>query len=297
MIARLAAAQHGAVGRKQLLEAGLSRNVVDHRRDKGLLVVVHPGVYRLAGCTPTSHQRIMAAILAAGPGAVASHRAAGFLHRLAGIDVRTEVTVARRRAPRSEGLVVHRLASLSARDVEVRDGIARTRPAVTIIDLAAVVPEPRLEAALDDALMRGLVSCGQLERRLDALGHQGRKGTAVIGHMLAARRGRPRWTQSEFERHLFSLLRRAGVPLPVPQFEVVLPHGRRAFLDFAWPDLRLALEADSYRHHAGRLAWARDHTRNTVLVSIGWRIVPVTWEDLVATPEELVTLVRRAHAA
>ncbi|MDQ3642804.1 MAG: type IV toxin-antitoxin system AbiEi family antitoxin domain-containing protein, partial [Actinomycetota bacterium] len=231
IIADIASAQHGAVSRRQLLEAGLSRNVVDHRRDNGLLIVVHPGVYRIAGCPPTWHQRIIAATLAAGPGAVASHRAAGYLHRLAGIDPRAEVTVGRQRAPRTEGLVVHRLASLTAGDVEVRNGIARTRPAATIIALAAVVPASLLEAALDDALVRGLVSCAQVQSRLDAAGHQGRKGAASIGNLLAVRRAGPGWTQSEFERRLFALLRRSGLPLPVPQFEVRLPDGRRAFLD------------------------------------------------------------------
>ena len=296
-IADIPSAQHGAVSRSQLLEAGLSRNVVDHRRDNGLLIIMHAGVYRVAGCPPTSHQRIMAATLAAGARAVASHRAAGFLHRLDGIEPRAEVTVGRQRAPRSEGIVVHRLASLTAGDVEVRNGIARTRPAATIIALAAVVPESLLEAALEDALFRGLVSCTQLRCRLDAAGPQGRKGAATIGNLLAVRRAGPRWTQSEFERRLLVLLRRAGVPLPVPQYEVLLPDGGRAFLDFAWPHLRLALEADSYRHHAGRLAWARDRTRNSAIVSLGWRIIPITWDDVAVTPDQLLALLRRAHAA
>ncbi len=113
--------------------------------------------------------------------------------------------------------------------------------------------------------------------------------------LLAARLERPRWLQSEFERRLFSLLRAAGVPLPVPQFEVVLPAGRRAFLDFAWPEVRLAVEADSYRHHASRVDWARDHTRNNLLVALGWRILPVTWEEMVDRPDELVTTVLRAR--
>jgi very-short-patch-repair endonuclease len=227
---------------------------------------------------------------------VASHRAAGFLHRLTGVEPRAEVTVARQRSPRSEGLLVHRLVSLTAGDVEVRGGIPRTRPAATIMSLAAVVPESLLEAALD-ALVRGLVSCAQLQSRLDGAGHRGRQGAAALGKLLAVRSAGPRWTQSEFERRLLALLRRSGLPLPVPQYEVRLPDGRRALLDFAWPDLRLALEADSYRHHAGRLAWARDHTRNTAVVSLGWRIVPVTWDDLAVTPDELVALLRRAHAA
>jgi very-short-patch-repair endonuclease len=78
---------------------------------------------------------------------------------------------------------------------------------------------------------------------------------------------------------------------------VPLPNGRRAFLDFAWPDLRLGVEADGYRHHASRVDWARDHTRNNALTSLGWRILPVTWEDMVHRPDQLVALLRRARAA
>lgn len=89
----------------------------------------------------------------------------------------------------------------------------------------------------------------------------------------------------------------AGLPVPVPQFEVRLPGERKAFLDFAWPDVRLALEADSYRHHAGRLAWSRDRTRNNAVISRGWRILPVTWDDMVDRPHELMAAVFRAHFA
>ena len=297
IIADIASAQHSVVSRKQLSDAGVSGYLVDRRLAKGVLVPMHAGVYRVAGGPVTWPQRIMAATLAAGPGAVAAHRAAAFLHGLAGIEPRAEVAVVRARAPRRPGLVVHRLGSLPASDVEVRDGIPRTRPPATLVALAAVVPVTVLEAALDDALARGLVSCAQLERRLAAAGLQGRRGGAGLAHLLAVRNSAPRWTQSEFERRLLTLLRRAGLPLPVPQFEVVLPDGHRAFLDFAWPGLRLALEADSYRHHAGRVAWSRDRTRNNVLTSLGWRIVPVTWDDIVASPEELVALVRRGLAA
>jgi very-short-patch-repair endonuclease len=297
LIAEMATAQHGAVARRQLLEAGVPAHVIEHRVRSGLLVALHAGVYRVTAAPETWHQRIAAATLAAGPTAVASHRAAAFLHRLDGVGPRPEVTVGRRQAPQPRGVIVHRLATLEPSDVELRDGIRRTRPPATLLALAAVLPAPALERALDDAVVRGLVSCAQLQRRLDTAGRQGRTGAAALGAMLATRSSAPRWTQSEFERRLLALLRRAGVPLPVPQFEVVLPTGRRAFLDFAWPNVRLALEANSYRHHAGRLAWSRDHTRNSAVIALGWRIVPVTWEDLVAAPDELLALVLRARAA
>ena len=292
-IARLAATQHGVVAREQLLAAGLSRNVVDYRLTKKVLVPVHAGVYRLAGTRPTWHQRIMAATLATG--AVASHRAAAFLHGLEGIVPRLEVTVGRGRSPRPPGVLVHRSLALHASDVEVRDGIPRTRPPATLLGLAAVVPAGPLEVALDDALGRGLVSCAQLRRRLDATAGCGRPGVAALRNLLATRLERPRWLQSQFERRLFSLLGAADVPLPIPQFEVLLPGGGSAFLDFAWPDLRLALEADSYRHHASRVDWSRDHTRNNLVVSLGWRILPVTWDDVVERPSELIATVLRAR--
>ena len=294
IIASIAGEQHAALSRRQLLEAGVSAHAVTHRVRTGRLVTVHAGVYRLAGSPGSWHQRIMAATLAAG--GVASHRAAAYLHGLEGIEPRLEVTVGRARAPRPRGILVHRV-DLARADVELRDGIPRTRPAATIFGLAAVVPPATLERALDAALVRGLVSCDQLQRRLDAASHHGRNGVAALGALLRARSGATRWTQSEFERRLFTLLRGTGLPLPVPQFEVTLPGGRRAFVDYAWPDIRVALEADSYRHHAGRLAWSRDHTRNRLVVSLGWRIVPVTWTDLVGAPDELVTTLRRACAA
>lgn len=119
---------------------------------------------------------------------------------------------------------------------------------------------------------------------------------AALRTLLSERVG-GRWTQSEFERKLLGVLRSAGLPMPVPQFEVALPGGRRAFLDFAWPDLWLAIEADSFRHHSSRRDWSRDHARNSVLISLGWRILPVTWDDLTARPDDLVALLQRARAA
>jgi hypothetical protein len=52
-IARLAATEHGVAARQQLLAAGLSRHVIEHRLTKKLLVPVHAGVYRVAGQRPT----------------------------------------------------------------------------------------------------------------------------------------------------------------------------------------------------------------------------------------------------
>ena len=291
ILADIASAQHSVVTRGQALDRGLSRAALEHRLAQGRLLRMHSGVYRLDGHPGSWHQTLTAAVLAAGPGAVVSHRGAAFLHRLAGVDPRAEVSVDAGRAPRLPGLRIHRVAALGRPDVGSTDDIPCTRPARTVIDLAAVVEPASLEIALDDALSRRLITVRYLQRRIDALGRQGRGGLGTLVHLLGQRSGgRPR-TQSELERRLLRALSDGGLPQPRTQHEVALPDGGKAYLDFAYPEAMLGIEADSYRHHSSRTDWRRDRTRNNLLVGLGWRILPVTWDDLVPDPTDLLALV------
>jgi very-short-patch-repair endonuclease len=294
IITEIAAEQHAAVSRRQLLDAGLSRRALEHRLATGRLLRVHAGVYRLAGHPPSALQSLTAACLAAGPGVAVSHRGAAFLHGIGGIGPRPEVSVSGPRSPRPPGVLVHRVGQLVRPDVGTVDGLRCTRPARTVIDLAAVVGRAALAVALDDALSRRLLTCSYLRQRIEVLGRQGRAGTATLVDLLDDRAdGRPQST-SEFERRLFELLRSGGLPVPRPQFEVALPGGRTAFVDYAYPDVLLGIEADSFRHHASRTDWSRDRTRNNLLIAAGWRILPVTWDDVVTSPDELLALLDRS---
>lgn len=78
-IAALAGLQHGVVSLSQMLGAGLSRGAVKRRSAGGRLHRVHRGVYAVGHSCLTDHGRWMAAVLAAGPGTVLSHRSAGAL--------------------------------------------------------------------------------------------------------------------------------------------------------------------------------------------------------------------------
>src|SRR5688572_24198920 len=78
-IARLFASQHGVVTRRQALAHGMPAHRIDHLLKVGRWERAHPGVYRLFGSSATWHQRLLAACLAAGDPAVASHRAAASL--------------------------------------------------------------------------------------------------------------------------------------------------------------------------------------------------------------------------
>src|SRR5947207_9814756 len=99
-IAALAERQHGVVARGQLLDAGVSRYALDRRIDQRRLHLVHRGVYAVGHPNLTIEGRWLAAVLAAGRDAVASHRAAAAiwgLRRSAHLEV--TVPAARRDQP------------------------------------------------------------------------------------------------------------------------------------------------------------------------------------------------------
>ena len=132
----------------------------------------------------------MAAVLAAGDGAVLSHRSAADLWGIRATDrQRIEVSVPRDRRSTAR-LEVH-VTRIGRDEVTTRRGIPVTTPARTLLDLAAVVSGPETEAAFDEAQYRRLTS----PTSLDALvaRYPTRKGTAAIRGVLAttARTARP----------------------------------------------------------------------------------------------------------
>ena len=82
VIGDLARRQHGVVSLHQLQLAGLGRAAVAKRVAAGRLYRIHRAVYAVGHDRLTAHGRTMAAVLAYGPRAVASHRSAGGLHGL-----------------------------------------------------------------------------------------------------------------------------------------------------------------------------------------------------------------------
>jgi len=63
-------------------------------------------------------------------------------------------------------------------------------------------------------------------------------------------------------------------------------------VDFAFPEARVAIEADGYRWHSGRARWERDLARRNSLTALGWRIVHVTWADLTQDPATLIARIK-----
>lgn len=294
-LAATAAAQHAVFTRDEALAAGFSRHAIATRLASGLWIAEHPAVYRLAGAPVTFDQSIMAACLAAGDDAVASHRAAAALWGLGTIKPVVEVTIPPSRRRRLDGVRVHR-SEISRLDRTHLGPIPVTTPARTLIDEVALVSIREAENVLEDALTRRLLTTRYLWRRLDALETRGRAGIRVLHELLLARPDA--WTRAEsrLERRILRVLDDFGLPKPTLQYKIKLPSGRTVRRDIVYPPQRVIVEGDGYAFHVRRRDWVRNRTANRQLEAMGWRIIPATWEDVTETPHVLAELVRMALA-
>jgi very-short-patch-repair endonuclease len=289
-VGQLATRQHGVFTRGDAVSLGATKAMIATRLSTGRWERVSESVYRLAGAPTTWHQSLLAACMATA--GIASHRAAGALHLLAAfVAGQIEVTVPRGRRPRPRGITVHQL-HLPPVDVTVVDAIPTTTPARTVLDLASVCPADVVEEALDDALRRRLLTVSRLRWRLEQLGRRG--GAATIRRLLDLRSGDGRASQSVLETRFLRLVRRSKLPSPERQYQIRERGRLLAVVDFAYPDVRLAIEADGYRWHSGRLRWQRDLERRNALTQLGWRIVHVTAHDIEQRPAEIVAAIREA---
>jgi very-short-patch-repair endonuclease len=194
---------------------------------------------------------------------------------------------------RAAGIVGH-VGKLDKVDVTRLGGIPITRPERTLIDLAATLSNDSLEGVLDEFLRRELAQLPRLEKRLDAA--RNRSGVRRLRRFVDERRG-SRISESELETRLLRALRDEGLPTPVSQYEVRDGGQLIARVDFAYPQVKLAIEAYGKRHHS---AWAdqeHDLKRQNDLIAAGWRVIVVTWWRLHNARAPLVRVIARALAA
>jgi len=284
----------------QALAAGYSLRQVQHRRESGCWDQVHAGVYRVAGAPSSWDQRLRAACLAAGAGAVASHRSAA---RLWGLDERgcpaIELSVCAGRYHRLDGVVVHRSSDLGPTSTTRRIGIPVTTPIRTLVDLGAVERPRCVERALDLALSRRLVTLAALHSALDLVARRGRRGAGILRSLLDERSGSDGLAESVLEARMLRLCRSQGLAEPVCQHPVLKGGRLVGRIDFAYPGDLVAIEVDGYESHASLGAFRHDRSRQNELVEMGWTVLRFTWDDVVHHPARVaraVNAVRRARS-
>jgi very-short-patch-repair endonuclease len=285
-LALLAARQHGVVAVWQLRECGVGRGALERRLALGRLHRVHRGVYAVGHRKLQWRGVMMAAVLACGPDAVLSHRSAA---RLSGVrpDSRrgVDVTVAGSGRRGRPGIDLHAVRALDPRDITRIDGIPVTTLPRTLLDLAEVVPQDHVVRTIEEAERKRIFNRTALEELLAR--SPGRRGRRPLRSILTDAVIEP-GTREELERRFRQVIREAGLPHPkintlVEDYEV----------DAYWPDHKLVVELDGYDTHQTRKAFEDDRERDAVLLLAGYRVVRITWRQLIRKPDEVINRLRR----
>jgi very-short-patch-repair endonuclease len=292
VLSGLAGRQHGVVARWQLLEAGVGRRAIDTRLG-GHLLPVYRGVYAVGYAAAGTESRWMAAVLAAGPGAVLSHYSAAQLWGLAPRSRRpAEVTRPTYFRPHPR-IRAHRAGLAGDEKTKVSQIPVTTVPR-TVLDFAALASRRQLERALKEM---------EVQRRTDPLSiphllarYPRRRGSRVLRDLLAVGAQAGGVTRNEFEELFVPLLDSCGLPRPRFNADIAVG-GRFVNVDCLWRRERLVVELDGRATHGTKKAFEDDRERDRLLVADGWRVMRITWRQLKAQRDSIASDLRQALGA
>jgi hypothetical protein len=296
-LSRWASEHHGVITTTDAVAHGVSAAQLRRATERGELVSVHRSVYRVAGAPRSWEQNLLIAVRAAGPGSLASHRAAAALWGLDGARRSTpEVVTPRHLRSWAPHLgLCHESKDLSLAEPIDRLGIPCTGVCRTLLDLGAVLrhPEP-LQAAIDDAVRRSLCSWDDLLHTLARHSRKGRRGAGPLRAILEECYG-TKVPDSRFNRLVERLIVDAGLVAPEVEHEIRDRRGRLlARVDLAIPELKIAIELDSRRHHMGAAAFESDRARQNNLEIEGWLVLRFTWKTYIHRPQQILAEVAAA---
>jgi hypothetical protein len=313
----LGATTLGVWTRQAALEV-LTRGQIQRRVASGTWQQVLPGVYADGGYVLSTEQRAVAAALATGDHvdrsagdrvrAVACGRTAARVYGLPLIDdddpstgareaLIDDVHTFRARSGRSlvleagdHRLVRHRLTLLDGELHRHASGLLLTSPLRTALDCTRLLSHEAAVCVLDAGLRLRWFSGADLEGAAAA-----REGWPGVGRLRAAIRASDGRAESPGES-LARLLLHPALPGLVPQVRVRDERGRVvARLDLGDEDVRLGVEVDGKRGHAGAQMVAKDRRRDRRTEAWGWWVERITWHEIRTEADEVLARVVDRH--
>ena len=265
---------HGVfVGAHAVAEGVLTR----HQLQNGPYLRVLHGVYADPSLERDHRLRCRAAALLMPSAAVLGGRSAAALMGAPAPGYGDPVTVvvppgSRWRGP--QGVRVH-TADVAASDVRVdEEDIRFTGPARTAWDVGTLEATGTAVGVLDAMVRSGLLDVGSLRLMQERPVGPWRSRRARRAFELVD--GRSESPPESWVRVACVL---SGLPVPVPQFQVMADGAWLARVDLAWPEQRLIVEYDGEHHFEG-LQIAKDDVRLRSLVEAGWRVIRLSAADL-----------------
>ena len=292
-VIELAKSNGGLITVKEALALGMSSSTLYRRVAEGVFERGAAGILLLPGAVDPHIADLRAA--QAKLGAVVSHQSAAYLHKLDRPSfVKPTVSVNRNGSKEMLGVVVHQLSDLLGHHIVEIDGLEATTPERTLIDLAAVCHETKVEGVLDHGLAAGIVSLDVLAEVFAEIGRRGKPGTRVMRRLIEGRGADFVAPESELERRLLKVIQEEDLPEPVRQYEAAWLRRIHGRVDLAYPEVSLLIEADSRRWHLLAEAFETDRLRDNAAQLAGWRVLRFTWHEIVNEPGRVGGAIYRA---
>lgn len=282
--AAVAAGQRGAVARKQLLGAGLSRRQVERLLELGWLAPVHRGVYLVGHGNPAPGALLQAALLAV-PGAALAGLTSAARHGASQYAGTIELVTASRAGVRRAGLRVHRCPTLREEDVVEVDGLRCTTPHRMCLEVAAWHP---------GSLFRVLNECERLLLGTGDLRSAARgRARPVVEAALARLQPGGQELRSPKEADLLAALS-AVDGLPAPRTNAWVDD---VSVDLLWPEAKLVVLVDGAQDHLRASVFDRDRRVDNALSEAGYRVRRYpSWRIDRELPAVVAEIARAHHA-
>lgn len=249
----------------QLRALGLTRNAVAKRRARGDLHRLFPGVYAVGHTALSREGRWLAAVLAAGEGAVLRGESLAAHYGLQKwAPTEPEVLVPRRHRP-IEGITLRTTRHLDPRDVTTFRGIPCLTVPRLLIDLSDSLLAEELTALIHQAAYLHLLDLRALQQAMArANGHH---NLAVLEQAIEDWLDGSAGTRSQGEVAFRRALTELGFARPRTNMKV-----EGIEVDFHWPDRQLIVEIDGPNHKRPPTR-TTDRSRDDELTAAGWTVV------------------------
>lgn len=271
--------QQVLITRRQCFDVGGSPAAVRHLLDGGVWEALDRALYGPTGVPMTWPRRVMAAVLLAPPGSLASHRAAGTLLGVGGLEEpMPEISIPEGQSFRRPWLITHESGDLELADVVEIDGIPATGPRRLAMDIGSVTSFERFKHTMREIRHRHAVTNEQLLQTYLRHKQRGRNGGGSLRDWLDRYFAISGNAESGLELVVLDAILDSGLPAPVLQHWVTTGGGRFR-LDIAYPDQRIAVEVDGAQHDDLDVA-PGDRRRTRLLEACGWTVIRVRSKHL-----------------
>lgn len=292
LIARIAGRQERLITLAQLYSLGLSDDQIRRRVKRGLLHVLHRGVFIVGPPNIPPRGHLKGALLTLGNHAFLTHRTSLAFQGLRDIDTRNiHLTVIADHTPKRPGLTIHRTSTRPhPHEIRSRFGLRYSSLPRALVEVAPDERPEELMRLITLGLHKGIVDIKALQETIAR--HERRPGVGIL--------------QSALSRYVDTADRKSGLEVGfddycasdsrIPLYEKNVRMGPYEF-DVVFRDQKLVVELDGRPYHVALKDMDNDRAKDIWVQRQGLRIMRITdftWEhDRAQAIDDLLALLAK----